>query len=184
MLNMRWSMGRCLRNRGRSRVKPVDLSGLEGVAFLSKLVQCHTKQAVDAVLKLLPIADEQTYQFRGDKPEEGWTEGKLHWFPIGAKRGNAGQIALAKRPINPIAERTINGMEAIIELLRQQELRADPTAPDPASPRLAVARYFGLPPLDELPDSTKAVREIAREIARQLNLDLHWNKAAREFTIT
>lgn len=165
-------------------MKPVDLSGLDAADFLKKLVQCHTKQAVDAVLKLLPIADEQAYQFSADKPEEGWSEGKLHWFPIGAKRGNAGQIALAKRPINPIAERTVNGMEAIIELRRQQELKANPSAPAPETSRQAVARYFGLPPLDELPDSTKAVREKAREIARQLNLELFWNKSAREFTIT
>lgn len=165
-------------------MKPVDLSNIDAASFLKKLVQCQTKQAVDDILQLLPIADEQAYQFNVDDPEEGWAEGKLHWFPIGAKRANAGQIALAKRPINPIAERLVNGMEAIIEMHRQRELKADPTSLPPPSPRQAVKRYFDLPPLDELPESSKAIREKAREMARQLNLDLHWNKSAREFTIT
>jgi hypothetical protein len=57
-------------------------------------------------------------------------------------------------------------------------------APPPSSPREAVKRYFGLPPLDELPACSKEIREKARAIARQLLLELHWNAAAREFTIS
>jgi hypothetical protein len=165
-------------------VKPVDLSNINAAAFLKSIVSCHTKRDVEALLQTLPIADEQGYQFDADDPEEGWIEGRLHWYPIGAKRGNAGQIALAKRPINPIAERLVNGMEAIIEMRRQQELKDEPLALPPASPREAVKRYFKLPPLDELPDASKQVRDDARELARKLLLDLHWNKQAREFALT
>lgn len=165
-------------------MKPVDLSNIDAAAFLKNLVSCQTKRSVEELLQFLPIADEQGYQFNADDPEEGWIEGRLHWYPIGGKRGNAGQIALAKRPINPIAERLVNGMEAIIEMRRQQELKEKPFALPPESPRKAVKRYFDLPPLDELPDSPKAVRENARQIARQLLLNLHWDKQAREFAIT
>lgn len=62
----------------------------------------------------------------------------MHWYPIGGKRGNAGQIALAKRPINPLAERLVNAMEAVIEMHRQRELKDQPLALPPGSPRLAV----------------------------------------------
>jgi hypothetical protein len=165
-------------------VKPVDLSSIDATALLKSLVSCHAKRDVEEFLKKLPIADEQGYHFNADDPEETWTEGKLHWYPIGGKRGNAGQIALAKRPINPLAERLVNGMEAIIEMRRQQELKASPLALPPASPREAVKRYFNLPPLDELPDASKQVRDDARELARKLRLNLHWSKQAREFAIT
>ena len=57
-----------------------------------------------------------------EKPEVGWRSGYLHWIPVGGERGNAGRIKQANQPVNPIAERTINGMEAIIEMARQREL--------------------------------------------------------------
>jgi hypothetical protein len=165
-------------------VKPVDLAGIDSASFLKKLVASYTKRSIEELLRGLPIADEHSYEFNASNPERGWTEGRLHWYPIGAKRGNAGQIALAKRPINPIAERLINGMEAIIELRRQEELKKSPDAPAPSSPREAVKRYFGLPPLDEVPDASKEIREQARNIARLLLLSLQWNKQAREFALT
>lgn len=165
-------------------MKPVDLSSIDSASFLKKLVAAYTKRSVEELLHSLPMADEQNYLFNAEEPEDGWVEGRLHWYPIGRKRGNAGQIALAKRPINPIAERLVNGMEALIEMHRQRELRKNALALPPSSPREAVKRYFGLPPLDELPDASKAVRDDAREMARQLLLDLHWNKQAREFALT
>lgn len=165
-------------------MKPVDLSGVDAAAFLKNLTSCYTKSSVEALLVALPVADEHGYQFNAENPEEGWREGHLHWYPIGGKRGNAGQIALAKRPINPIAERLVNAMEAVIEMHRQRELKEQPLALPPSSPRLAIKRYFDLPPLDELPDAPKAVRERARELARNILLNLHWNKKSREFALT
>src|ERR1700694_4787781 len=120
-------------------------------AFVREVTQAGTSQAIDALLQRLPIADEQTYQFSEKHPAAGWKEGYLHWVPIGFRRGNAGQISLAKKPIAPLAERLINGMEAIIELARQRELMRAPEAPAPENPRAAVQRYFKLPPLDQLP---------------------------------
>src|SRR5690349_16363171 len=114
-------------------------------AFAKDLIQSTASKAVEAVLQKLPIVDEHTYQFSEEDAARGWREGYLHWVPIGRKRGNAGQISLAKRPINPLAERLINGMEAIIEMMRQRELVLKPTSPPPTSPREAVRRYFKLP---------------------------------------
>jgi hypothetical protein len=104
-------------------------------------------------------------------------------MPIGRKRGNAGQISLAKRPINPLAERLINGMEAIIEMMRQRELLDDPTALPPVDPHEAVHRYFRLPPLEQIPSGPKQLRQQAREIARLLVLQLKWDNKAKEFAI-
>ncbi len=151
--------------------------------FLKDLTQSITSKAVEALLQKLPIVDEHTYQFSEEAPALGWKEGYLHWVPIGRKRGNAGQISLAKRPINPLAERLINGMEAIIEMMRQRELLFQPTAASPVSPREAVQRYFKLPPLEQIPLAQKQVREQARELARSLALQLKWDGKAKEFTV-
>ena len=80
-------------------------------------------------------------------------------------------------------------MEAIIELARQRELMADPSSAPPSSPRDAVLRYFGLPPLDQLPklrpsEQTKAIRAKGRELARQLRVRLTFDKPSREFAVS
>lgn len=113
----------------------------------------------------------------------------LVWIPVGRDRGNKGRIALANIPVNPIAERTVNGMEALIEMARQRELLKDPNAPAPVSPRDAVGRYFGLPPLDQLPKppnvpESKVIQGRARELARQLRVRLLFDKKGKEFTVS
>jgi hypothetical protein len=151
--------------------------------FLKEVTQAGTSYAIESLLQRLPIVDAQVYQFNEKNPADGWTEGYLHWVPIGFRRGNAGQISLAKKPIAPLAERLVNGMEAIIELARQRELLKSPDAPVPSSPREAIQRYFKLPPLDQLPAAPKEVREDARNLARRLTLQLRWDKKAREFAV-
>src|SRR5262249_4452286 len=128
------------------------------------------------------------YSAHEDDPERGWQADHFHWIPVGGERGNAGRIKQANYPVNPIAERTINGMEALIELERQRELIADSRSIDPTSPRAAVRRYFGLPSLDELPKlgesaTAKTTRTQARELARRLRVRLVYSKASREFTV-
>lgn len=163
-----------------THVKPAD--------FIAQAARATTTADVEALLAQLPIVPEEGYAFSEETPEQGWQPGKFHWIPVGRERGNAGRIKLANQPVNPIAERAVNGMEALIELARQRELLADADAAAPSSPRDAVERYFGLPPLDQLPklvDSpqSKSVRAKARELARQLRVRLLWDKTAREFTI-
>ena len=156
--------------------------------FIAKASKAISILDVEEILSELPIASEDDYAYDGERPEHGWQEGKFHWIPVGRDRGNAGRIKQANQPVSPIAERTVNGMEAIIELARQRELVEDPTAPAPVSPRDAIDRYFGLPPLDRLPKlddtpASKAIRVKARELSRQLRVRLVYDKASREFTV-
>ena len=138
--------------------------------FIAKAIKATTSTDVEGVLSELPITPEDNYAYDENNPENGWRPGYFHWLPVGKERGNAGRINQANLPVNPIAERVINGMEAIIELARQREFLADPTALAPTSPRDAVNRYFGIPPLDELPkldksEASKAIRVKAHDLA-------------------
>jgi hypothetical protein len=154
--------------------------------FLRKALCALTSKDLEILLAQLPIMPEQEYTYNPGNPQVGWDEGKFHWIPVGRDRGNAGRIKLANNPINPIAERLINGMEALIELSHQRELKKDSGSP-PRSPREAVKRYFGLPQLDQIPlasdQEKKSYIKIARELARKLRIRLVSDKAAGEFTI-
>ena len=156
--------------------------------FMRKAIKAVTATDIDALLQELPITSEADYTYNKETLEAGWRQGNFHWIPVGGDRGNAGRINQANLPVNPIAERAINGMEAIIELSRQRELAEDPSAPQPTSPRDAVARYFQVPSLDQLPklddsEASKAIRVRARDLARQLRVRLHFDKPSREFTL-
>lgn len=169
--------------------QPLSFGGQAHVAFIKSALRVFTSRDVEALLSQLPITPEGEYAYDPENPEQGWRPGNFHWVPVGGERGNAGRIKQANQPVNPIAERTVNGMEAIIELARQREVLKNPLAVAPSSPRDAVLRYFGLPPLDELPkldDSarSKAIRTSARDLARQLRVRLAFDKSAREFAVS
>ena len=133
-------------------IEPTKLGDVVTPAtFLATAAKATTAADVEALLAKLPVVSEHDYSYHEDDPGAGWQAGKFHWIPVGRERGNAGRIKQANYPVNPIAERTVNGMEAIIELARQRELLDNAASADPISPREAVKRYFGLPPLDELP---------------------------------
>lgn len=156
--------------------------------FVAKAAKAVTSDDIEALLQQLPITPADDYAYDEQNPEAGWQRGNFHWMPVGRERGNAGRIKQANQAVNPIAERVVNGMEAIIEMARQRELLADPHTSAPTSPREAVKRYFGIPPLDQLPkldDSapSKAIRTKARELARQLRVRLIFDKANRTFTV-
>lgn len=161
-------------------VNPVD--------FISKALKATTTTDIKGLLSELPITPEEEYTWTEQDPTAGWKPDNFHWVPVGRERGNAGRINQANNPVNPIAERAINGMEAIIELARHRELLVDSAIPAPMSPREAVKRYFNLPSLDELHklDPTPANKEIvkiARDLARKLRVRLLFDKPSREFTV-
>jgi hypothetical protein len=156
--------------------------------FLAQAVAATSVSKMGALLKQLPIADESKFEYDVKNPTSGWVEGKLHWVPLGMDRGNAGRIKLATRPENPLAERSTNCMEALIEMARREELLKNPGAPMPDSPRQAVLRYFSLPPLDQLPRMVKQIhgkkpREYARDLARKIRVRAIFEKVAREFAV-
>jgi len=156
-------------------VTPTEIEDHE--RFFRTAVDAASSSAVRSVLAKLPIVSEDEYVFDETAPERGWQAGYLHWYPVGRDRGNAGRIKLAGSPENPIAERTINAMEALIELERRRELRAQPGTDVPRSPREAVLRYFDLPRLDQLPRWNRSIRgqkafDYARDLARRIRVRL------------
>jgi hypothetical protein len=169
-------------------INPTSFGNRSPVDFMTTALRISAISDLETLLSQLPITPEDEYVYDSDNPEAGWRAGYLHWIPVGGERGNAGRIKQANQPVNPIAERAINGMEAIIEMARLRELVSDPSAKPPSSPRDAVRRYFGLPSLDQLPkfdasETSKGMRVKARELARQLRVRLNFDKAAREFTV-
>src|SRR5438445_4881835 len=100
-------------------------AALQSESLLWKLLAAKTTPAVDNILGVLPIVSETEYTWTESKPEDGWRAGWLHWIPVGRDRGNAGRVQLAGDPYNPIAERLVNGMEALIELARRLETLRD-----------------------------------------------------------
>lgn len=170
-------------------IEPTVLSDcVQAATFITKAAKAVTSTDVENLLAQLPIVGEHDYSYDEAHPEAGWQRGKFHWVPVGRERGNAGRIKQANYPVNPIAERAVNGMEAIIEMARQRELLTAPSSPDPSSPRDAVRRYFGIPSLDQLPKlgdsaSSKAIRVKARDMARQLRVRLLFDKSTKEFTV-
>jgi len=156
---------------------------------LRTLLDARSVAQVEAILLACQIVDPEAFQLDHDgKPVGNWREGHLHWLPVGRDRGNGGRIKLAGHPTSPIAERLVNGMEAVIELERLRELAKDKEALMPGSPRDAVMRYFGLPRLDFIPhmddfDAKRKLLEIASTIRQKLRVVLAYDKQAREFAI-
>jgi hypothetical protein len=171
-------------------VKPTAFPGSVGpIDFLRNTLNATTIPAVDALVAQLPVTDVNCYHYDDENPERGWVAGNYHWIPVGRDRGNAGRIKLAGKPVYPLAERLVNGMEALIELQRLRELAMDKGKDAPASPREAVKRYFDLPPLDQIPKMKddgegKALYKSALALSRQLVLKVFTEKKRKEFAVS
>ena len=97
-------------------------------------------RSVDILRELLSL--ESTDQL------ESWLSRTFHaailtddsyWRLVGDQRSNAGSIEQSADEINPIAERIVNGIEAVLEL------RVAETGMEPGSPRHAIESLFGAP---------------------------------------
>jgi hypothetical protein len=165
------------------------MSSWTSLDLLGRLLHARTTAQAEAIMATLPIVPPDKYQWDyGDKRVGKWKPGHLHWLPVGLERGNGGRIKLAGEPTNPIAERTVNGMEALIELARLSELQKDPAAVMPQNPREAVQRYFGLPRLDTIErmddEERKATRERVNEARRRLTVHLDYERKSKQFAVT
>lgn len=161
---------------------------ISSLDFANRLLEARTISAIEALLADIDPVSEDSYTWNKNDPGNGWQPGRLHWIPVGMDRGNAGRIQLAGEPYNPAAERLINGMEGIIELMRRRELRKDSNAPMPGSPREAVERYFRLPRLDLIPtiddnEWRRALEQQMSTVRNNLFVRLDFDKRQRELTL-
>jgi hypothetical protein len=157
--------------------------------LLTRLLDARTTAQVEAIIAGMPVVPPEQYQWLSEEERSGpWQPGKLHWVPVGRDRGNGGRIKLAGEPMNPLAERLVNGMEALIELARLRELQKKPGASVPASPRDAVLRYFGFPKLDSIErlddDERKEKRKLVDSVRKNLSITLDFEKKVKQFAVT
>jgi hypothetical protein len=157
--------------------------------LLSRLSSARTTAQVEAILAGLPIVAPEQYQWLSETERAGsWQPGNLHWVPVGRDRGNGGRIKLAGEPMNPLAERLVNGMEALIELARLREVAKDSKATVPPTPREAVLRYFGFPRLDQIErldeDERKVKSAMADKVRKDLSIKLDFEKKSKQFAVT
>jgi hypothetical protein len=157
--------------------------------LLQRLMMARTTAQTEAILAGLPIVSPDQYQWLSADERSGlWQPGKLHWVPVGRDRGNGGRIKLAGEPMNPLAERLVNGMESLIELARLQELLMNSASPAPTSPRDAVLRYFNFPKLDAIErlddEERKEKSALADKVRKNLSITLDFEKKLKEFAVT
>jgi hypothetical protein len=160
-------------------------SAYANLSTLKKILTATSVADVEAILQLLPIPrGEQA--FVDSENSSPWPEGALRWVPVGLARGNAGRIKLASSAENPLAERLVNGMEALVELERHRELSVNRHAPPPDSPRAASRRYFKIRALDQISQKRSDEEWInARSMAKKLRLRLQSfrNRTGTHFTV-
>jgi hypothetical protein len=157
--------------------------------LLGQLLNARATAQVEAIMASLPIVSPERYQWlSAEERSSAWQPGKLHWIPVGMDRGNGGRIKLAGEPMNPLAERLVNGMESLIELARLRELLKNSAAVMPANPRDAVLRYFGFPKLDSIErlddDERKETRILVDKVRKNLSIILDYEKKSKEFAVT
>jgi len=157
--------------------------------LLGRLLDAQATSQVEAIMAGLPIVPPEQYQWlSAEERSSAWQPGKLHWVPVGKDRGNGGRIKLAGEPMNPIAERAVNGMESLIEHARLRELLKNTTAPMPTNPRDAVLHYFGFPKLDSIErledKERKEMRALVDEVRKRVSITLNFEKRSREFAVT
>lgn len=170
-------------------IEPISLEKLVNLKeFYNEIVLAKTSKDVENLLAKLPIRPFDDFMYKEKTVVSNWDPGKFHWIPVGRDRGNAGRIKLASQPYNPLAERIVNGMEALIELERERKLKINPTEEAPKTPRDAVLKYFDLPPLDKIPglqDDINGIRpkDYARKLAERLRVRLIWDADDKEFAV-
>jgi hypothetical protein len=157
--------------------------------LLERLLNARSTTQVEAIIAALPIVSPEDYQWvSADDRSSAWQPSKLHWIPVGKDRGNGGRIKLAGEPMNPLAERLVNGMESLIEHARLSELKVNPAAVMPANPRDAVLRYFGFPKLDSLErlddEERKEKRALVDKVRKRLSITLDYDKKSKQFSVT
>ena len=104
--------------------------------------------AVDLVLasRLLDLKyPSEVESFIREIAGTGVMSDETSWQPVGAQRSNAGAIEVSADEINPLVERVVNGMEAVVDLRFSEWRRLNPTAVIPSNPKEAIEKLFDIP---------------------------------------
>lgn len=96
-----------------------------------------------------------------------------YWRNVGDQRSNAGPIEASADEINPLVERIVNGMEAVIEL------RVSESGEQPPNPRAAIESLFDIP----RGESRLLDEHAARELAQHLVVSLRGQSRRTEPTV-
>ena len=119
------------------------MSALTPPDLLGRLLNARATAQVEAIMAGLPIVSPEQYQWLADGVR-GLAARPSALDPVGMDRGNGGRIKLAGEPMNPLAERSVNGMESLIELARLRELK-NPGRGDADQPARRGAALLRLP---------------------------------------
>ena len=94
---------------------------------------------------------------------------QAYWRPVGDQSSNAGAIEASPDEINPLIERVVNGMEAVIEL---KWIQHTPTKLPPRTPKKAIETLFNIPN----GEARLLTEEQARSLADQVQLVLRGDR--------
>ena len=98
--------------------------------------------SVEAAKELLALASsDQVERWLREHVSDDVFDIDSYWRPVGDLLSNAGAIEASPDEINPLVERIVNGMEAVIELKWRQAALGK----EPKSPRDAIEKLFGIP---------------------------------------
>lgn len=121
-------------NRPDSQLRLSDVHMPEG---------CSDVEFADA---LLQIGDSPHLEelIKGRLGHEVFSSDRC-WRPVSDQLSNAGAIEASPDEINPLIERIVNGIEAVIELAVEKRRRQEPDWQIPKSPYEAIESLFGIP---------------------------------------
>ena len=98
---------------------------LESIETVTELLAIDSSDSVESWLTRVVRADVLTED--------------RYWCLVGGQRSNAGSIEQSADEINPLVERIVNGIEAVIEL------HVAESGSEPSSPQEAIESSFGVP---------------------------------------
>ena len=125
--------------------------------------------SLDAANSLLALAStEDVKRWLREHVTDDVFENDSYWRPVGDQLSNAGAIEASPDEINPLVERIVNGMEAVIEL----KWRHAALGKEPESPRDAIEKLFGIPN----GESRVLSSDMAQGHANQVELILRGNR--------
>ena len=169
-----WNVDGCLLRNNLNMWRHQLIDGMSsprmvGTRFLRReKVNITGQQTAQRLLEIASPAEIEDFlkeQIAPDVLDNDW-----YWKPVGDRRSNAGSIEASADEINPLAERVVNSIEAVIELRIAQLNR---NAPKPSDHDEAIEKLFDVPQ----GDSRRLDERTARELAQYVQMILRGDKS-------